>query len=170
MAIDIERYDVVQVVTTKDGVMMTREEFEEQREPVAWQEYLSLRAINAIKNTFGSAVDLNDKDYRNWVAKHNWMKVPNCGRNTYKEIMGLIEQFWPWQERHGQGVKPHKRFANVSQTKIDRNKKIFDDRLSGMTLKAIGEKYNLHPATIRVICYRIEKYGDKYLKVHEFDD
>ena len=170
MAVEFTKYETLQVVTLKDGTVMSLDYFEEQREPIAWERFLSLRAMNAIKNTIGSDVDLNIKKHRQMVARYNWLTVPNCGRRTYREIMGLIEKYWPWEQRHGKGKKPHKRFSKVPKWMIYRNKKIYEDRLSGMTLRAIGQKYNLHPATIRVICYRVEKYGDEYLKAHENND
>ena len=169
MALEFTKYESVQLVTLKDGTTLTVDEFEEQRGPIEWEKYLSMRARNAIANTFGH-VDLNNKGYRELIANHNWLTVPNCGRKSYKEIMGLIEAYWPWQKRHGQGTKPRSRFHTTPREIIDRNKKIYQDRLSGMSFKSIGEKYNLHSSTIRVICFRIEKYGDEYLKAHENND
>jgi hypothetical protein len=163
MAVDFEKYEAVQVITLKDGAMLTLDEFEDQREPVDWKRYLSLRAKNAIANTFGD-VDLNNRGHRALVANHNWLQVPNCGRKSYHEIMGVIEEFWPWQKRHGQGKKPLPRFHRTPKEMIHRNMRIYQDRLSGMTFKELGEKYNLHKQTINVICYRFELYGDEYLE------
>jgi len=164
MALEFTKYKSVQFVTLKDGTTMPLDEFEEKREPVEWEKYLSMRARNAIVNTFGY-VDLNNKGYRELVANHNWLTVPNCGRKSYKEIMGVIEEFWPWQKRHGQGKKPLTRFHHTPKEMIMRNKSIYEDRMSGMTFQSIGEKYSLNKQTIRVICFRFEKYGDEYLKV-----
>lgn len=169
MALEFTKYEILQVITLKDGTVMTLEEFEDQREPIDWKKYLSLRARNAILHIFGD-VDLNNKGYRELVANYNWLQVPNCGRKSYNEIMGVIEDFWPWQKRHGQGKKPVTRFHNTPKEMILRNKRIYEDRMSGMTFKSIGEKYNLHQQTIRVICIRFEKYGHEYHKVLQSHD
>ena len=160
------KYEIYHVVTLKDGTMMSVEEYEKQREPIDWKNQLSVRATNMIRWEFGEKADLNNPKDRDRIARHNWLKVQNIGRKTYREIMGFIEEYWPWQERHGQGSKFKKRFQNISKENVARNRKIYQERLNGETYIEIGKRHGITSSRAREIFVQAQANGQEFLNPH----
>ena len=145
---------------------MSVEEYEKQREPIDWKNQLSVRATNMIRWEFGVNADLNNPKHRDKIARHNWLKVQNIGRKTYREIMGFIEHYWPWQERHGSGIKYKKRFQNISKENVARNRKIYEERLNGDTFTVIGKRHGITPSRARTIFVQAKASGQEFLNPH----
>jgi len=157
------KYEIYHVITLNDGTMMSVEEFNKQRGPIDWKSQLSVRATNIIMWEFGENADLNNPKYRDRIARHNWLKVQNIGRKTYNEIMGFIEAYWPWQERHGQGKKIKKRFQNISRKNVARNRKIYQARLDGETFSEIGKRHGITGGRAREIFILAQRHGQEFL-------
>lgn len=160
------KYEIYHVITLKDGTMMSVDEFNKQRGPIDWENQLSVRAINVIKWKFGAEADLNKPKYRDRIARYDWLKEPNIGRKTYYEIMGFIQQYWPWQERHGQGAKVKKRFQAISRENVARNRKIYQERLGGETFSEIGKRHGITGGRAREIFLQAQANGQEFLNPH----
>lgn len=161
-------YQIHHVITLEDGKKMSLNEYLEHRGPINWVDELPVRIVNCIKNNFDGA-DLNNPADLDLIAKYNWRRAPNCGPHSYSLLMGYIEKYWPWQERHGDG-KFEGTFAAMSKEHAARNKKIYQDRLKGYTYKQLGIKYELSPERVRDLFLKAKRYGNFFLNPHGYND
>ena len=160
------KYEIYHVIRLDDGKMIGVDDFDKQRGPIDWENQLSVRAINVIRWKFGQEINFNKPKDRDKIARYDWLKEPNIGRKTYNEIMGFIQDYWPWQERHGQGKKTKKRFQKVSREHVARNRKIYQERLQGKTFEEIGKNHGLTGGRTREIFLLAQAHGQEFLNPH----